>query len=311
MLSKLKHIVISGGGPLAFYSFGVLRELHKRQLFNINTIQSIHGTSSGSLIAFIVASKLNMDDINDYLLNFPYNKYFSIKFDNMINLTSKQGLFDKHTIDILIDPILKTLNWDNNISLQEMREHTGINLHIYSTELNTFEIVDFNANDTPMISLKDALYASCAHPIMFSPHYIYSDSKFTDACLIDGGLLCNVPLASCMERYCEQDYKTHCNNEILCIHYNKNMPKTVVRENAGFLSYFKTLLLHLVLNSEKYNFKQYLPYIKYNCEIVLNETELDWNKLLNDRDFRANALNEISILKTDELIKKYTSTTTC
>lgn len=304
MLSNLKHIVISGGGPLAFYSFALLRELYKKKLLNRNTLESMHGTSSGSLVAFIIASKIEINDIDEYLLEFPYNKYFSIKFDNMINLSNNQGLFNKQTIDILIDPILKTLNWDEKISLHQMKENTGINLHIYSTELNTFKIVDFNALDTPLITLKDALYASCAHPIMFSPHYI-EHSEYNDACFIDGGILCNVPLVPCMDRYYGSDYKSHCNDEILCIHYNKNMPQTIVREKDSVLTYFKTLIQRLIQNSEKYDFKMYLPYIKYNCEIFLNEEELNWNKLLNDKEYRRKALNEISILKANEFISRF------
>jgi len=318
-MNQLKHIVISGGGPLFIYGFGVFRELVKRRRLSIESIESIHGTSSGSIIAFLLASKLDMNNVCDYLTNFPYNKYFSLKIDTMFRLNSKQGVFNKNQIDFFIDPLLKTLNWDLDICLADVNLKTGINLHIYSSNLNTFDIIDFNHIDYPYITLKDAIYASCAHPILFEPHYLcLTKEDTTKTCLIDGGLFCNVPLGACIERYYEKDFNKfqftehdgskdkldNCKNEIFCLHYAKYDQKLMLYENDSFIKYIKILLVKMILGSEKHTLANLLPFINNNFAITLNGDELDWNLLLKDITMRERAMGEVSKNQVSAFLKK-------
>jgi patatin-like phospholipase/acyl hydrolase len=308
-MNNIKHIVLSGGGPLSLYGFGVLRELKKRNILNFNNITSIHGTSSGSILAFLIASKLNMDDISTYLKEFPYNKYYSLKFDKIVNLGIKQGLFGMKEFNTFIDPFLKTLNWDLSISLSDVKEKTGINLHIYTADFNNFSVIDFNNIDYPHISLKDALYASCAHPIMFEPHYLNLniENKMEKTCLIDGGLFCNVPLGYCIEKYYTKNENNNTNisynDEIFCLHYRKKYNEMKMEENYSFMKYIKLLIIKLILNSEKHVLDDLLPHIKYNCEINLKDEELDWNILFKNENVREKALTELSVYHTDTFLK--------
>jgi predicted acylesterase/phospholipase RssA len=41
---NIEHLVISGGCVWGFYEYGALKELHHRNFWNINNIQSIYGT---------------------------------------------------------------------------------------------------------------------------------------------------------------------------------------------------------------------------------------------------------------------------
>ena len=44
----IKHIVLAGGGPAGFVTYGALRELHINKFWNISDIKSIYGCSIGA-----------------------------------------------------------------------------------------------------------------------------------------------------------------------------------------------------------------------------------------------------------------------
>jgi predicted acylesterase/phospholipase RssA len=50
----IKHLVISGGGPLGLRYLGALEKLEQEEFWKLENIESIYGTSIGSIIgAFI------------------------------------------------------------------------------------------------------------------------------------------------------------------------------------------------------------------------------------------------------------------
>ena len=51
----IKHIVISGGGPTGFLSYGAIRYLAKEKFWNLADISSIYGCSIGAYIAIIIS----------------------------------------------------------------------------------------------------------------------------------------------------------------------------------------------------------------------------------------------------------------
>ena len=50
---KIKHIVCSGGGATGFAFYGIIRETHKKGLWNFDDIETIYGTSVGSIFCFL------------------------------------------------------------------------------------------------------------------------------------------------------------------------------------------------------------------------------------------------------------------
>ena len=41
--SKIKHLVISGGGPAGFLTYGALRYTAQQKIWNLNELKSIYG----------------------------------------------------------------------------------------------------------------------------------------------------------------------------------------------------------------------------------------------------------------------------
>ena len=55
----IKHLVISGGGPIGIMYLGAIEYLHDEGFFKMEEIESIYATSIGTMIAVFIA--LNYD----------------------------------------------------------------------------------------------------------------------------------------------------------------------------------------------------------------------------------------------------------
>ena len=53
----IKHLVLSGGGVVGFSFYGLLRETNKKGLWDISNIETIYGTSVGSIISIFYYKK--------------------------------------------------------------------------------------------------------------------------------------------------------------------------------------------------------------------------------------------------------------
>ena len=64
----IKHIVIPGGGPNFPVLYGVLKKLSMEKFWNFNDLESIHGTSCGSIIGCFLLLNCDWEDIDNYLI---------------------------------------------------------------------------------------------------------------------------------------------------------------------------------------------------------------------------------------------------
>jgi predicted acylesterase/phospholipase RssA len=53
----IKHLVISGGGPILFQITSAIQELERKEYLNMKNIESIYGTSAGGMIGVILCCK--------------------------------------------------------------------------------------------------------------------------------------------------------------------------------------------------------------------------------------------------------------
>jgi predicted acylesterase/phospholipase RssA len=230
-----KHIVISGGGPSGFTAYGVLKQLALQNKWNINTLQTIHGTSVGSLIASLVLLKYEWEWLDDYLIKRPWekflNKYFNFNFnftsnplqassslssydndntlpalDTIIEFLSNKGMDSRIFIAYILEPLFLAKELDiYTITLQSFYEYSNVALFMYTTELNQSNRLTptiFSHYTHPEMKLLDCISTSISIPFIFKPICI------DDKCYIDGGLLNNFPLSLALE----QIYTTHKNS---------------------------------------------------------------------------------------------------
>jgi NTE family protein len=191
----IKHLVIPGGGHTGFQALGSLQHLEKNGYWNIENIESIYATSAGAIISLLISLKFEWQYINDYMIDRPWHETYQISAQNIFDAYSKKGLFDEKVVDIFYKPFFNAKDLSLQMTMKEFYEYSQIELHFFSLEMNTFEIIDISYKSYPDIPVVKAVLMSCAIPIIISPVYI------NEKCFVDGGVITNYPL-----KYCIQDH---------------------------------------------------------------------------------------------------------
>jgi predicted acylesterase/phospholipase RssA len=229
----IKHLVISGGGPLGLRYLGALENLENKGFWKFDEIESIYGTSVGSIIGIFICLKYDWETLNKYIIERPWQDAFKVNAKQMFDSYYNKGLFDKKLAEIIFKPLLKAKDLPLNITLNEFYEFSKIDLHLFTFELNKFETVELSHKSHPDLSLLQALTMSSALPGIFMPTII--DNK----CYVDGGVMCNYPLNECLRDHTNKD-------EILGfkISYDKkcdNFKNIEVTQDSSLLEYVMCL----------------------------------------------------------------------
>lgn len=234
---KIKHIVLSGGGMIGFAQYGALRESHQKGLWNMNDIESIYGTSIGALVATMISLKFDWEVLDDFIIKRPWNQIIKLDMFSVIQSFETRGLMNTKIVEDIFAPLFGAKNIELNVTMKEFYEITNIDLHLFVTELNTFELVDICHENYPDWKIIEAVYASCCIPILFSP--LLKDDK----CYIDGGFRIHYPLAKCKER-------VENTNEILgvCQNMKNNLLFEPIRSNSTLFEFVLTTFYKIIEN---------------------------------------------------------------
>ena len=191
---KIHHLVLSGGGGIGFAYYGALRESHKDGFWNIDDIQTMHGISVGSIFITMIAmlKHISWDDLNDYAIKRPWETVFGFSPDKILKAYTNIGICGRETVEMVVAPILNAVDLPLNTTMQQFFDFTGFEMHYYTTNLDTYSLVDISYKTHPDWELVDAIYSSCALPLLFRPNRVNGEVY------VDGGFLCNYPLQQCI-----------------------------------------------------------------------------------------------------------------
>jgi len=189
----IKHLVLSGGGPIMIQLLGAIQHLEANKFVDLKNIESIYGTSAGAIIGVIICLKYDWETINDYIIKRPWQNVFKIKVEKIFESYSKKGIFDLKTIETCFKPLFDAKDIPMDITLEDFYKYSNIELHLFSFEINEFKIDDISYLTHPKLALLTAIQMTCSLPILVTPVCI--DNKF----YIDGGIVCNYPLKYCID----------------------------------------------------------------------------------------------------------------
>lgn len=192
-MSLIKHIVISGGGPAGLSFYGAIRESHKQGLWQFENLESMYGTSIGSLLCVILCLNYEWSVLDDFLIKRPWQQVFKINMYTIVDSFQKRGMYDIGVIEDFLLPLFKGKDISINITLLEFYELTHIDLHVYSAEIHNYDLIDFSHKTHPNWRLVDVVYCSSSLPVVFSP--MIRDGS----CYCDGGFISNYPLRFCLQ----------------------------------------------------------------------------------------------------------------
>ena len=247
-MEPIQHLVISGGGIHGLIFYGILKEMYAQNRWKIEDIKTIYGTSVGTIIAIILCliknqnnendKKYNWETINDYLIDRPWQDIINFNLYSFLNIIQNKGMVSNKFFIEMFRPLFNGLDIPINITFQEFYELYRIELHFFSTEMNTFSITDFSNITHPDMQILDAIHCSCAIPFIFEPYL--NEEK----CFIDGGILLNNPLEYCLNQINE-------NENVLCIYKIHSVEFTPICETTTFPEYLIgsfNRFLHKMLN---------------------------------------------------------------
>lgn len=282
----IKHLVISGGGPGGFLNYGAVKECNLQKVWKYENIKSIYATSAGAIISLPIILNLEWEWIDDYFIKRPWQNVIKLNKSDYFKLMKDKGLINKDEfMDKLIGPLLQSADLSINTTLKELYEKFPIEFHIHTLNMNEDygnQLVNISYKTHPDLLIKDAIYMTASVPLLFKP--IIKE----DGCFIDGGLLANIPLDTCVE-------EVKCNlNEILVIKCNRKIENSKILETTGIWSYlidlFSIFSTNLLLLSEKYNLEKYKNVLVFepHCDKREYVTSLKyWLEVLNSSDERS------------------------
>ena len=189
----IEHLVISGGGQTGLAFYGILKAAEKQGFWKIDNIKSIYATSVGSFLAVILCLKYDWETIDTYLIHRPWHTIFKVDIYTILKSFERRGIFGVDVMEKMLEPLLAGMDISLDVTLNEFYEKTQIDLVFCVTELNELQRIKMSHSTHPDWRVVDAMYASCALPIVLEP--LMRDGK----CYIDGGIMCNYPVRSCLD----------------------------------------------------------------------------------------------------------------
>lgn len=277
----IKHLVISGGGPSGFLTYGAISELAKQGVWSLENIETIYGTSIGAYLGVVVSLNYEWSWLDDYFIKRPWEKVVANSTNHLIDIYSQKGLINDNFFIEGIKPLLSAKDLKMDITLEEFYEFNHIHIHFYTIDINAagLEKIDISHKTHPNLPLVKALQMTMSVPIVFRP---VCDEE-TQSCYIDGGFLNNFPLNNCIaNEKCEHD-------EILAFKNIWSDKHQTINEKSSILDFLLILMTKLIsaLSTET---KQIEIKNTINCVMDGLDDFDKWVEVLSNEELREKSI---------------------
>lgn len=233
---KIKHLVIPGGGVTGFSYYGTLSASAKKGIWDLKNIQSMYGTSVGAIIIAMLCLRYDWDILDDFLIKRPWQNVFKFDMYSVIGSMQKCGMFEQKVLEEFFLPLFSGRDLPIDITMADFYAYTNIDLHLFTTEIKTFQTIEISHSSHPTWTVMEAVYASCCLPIMFSP--FFKDDTY----YCDGGFLANYPIEHCLQNGADPD-------EILGIMRSHVENKNMELSKDSMLFDYALLLVNKTINN--------------------------------------------------------------
>jgi NTE family protein len=184
MIQKIENLALEGGGVWGIAYAGAIEELEKAGV--LGGIKRVAGTSAGSIVALLLALGYGSNDISRIVAQLDFTNFMdnhSVK-----QLFSNYGLYQgEFALKLFRSWILEKLG-SENATFKELMESGGLELRVFSSNLNTKQLHEFSYRNTPNVPLAKAVRASMSVPLFFTA------VEIDDHLFVDGGATFDYPL---------------------------------------------------------------------------------------------------------------------
>jgi predicted acylesterase/phospholipase RssA len=214
----------------------------------------------GSFFGLAFALKIPVDELEEMIIKLiQKDDVISICTTKFLNLFSNLGFNDsKLYVEPLKDYIKKKYNQDD-MTFVELSKFTGVNLYVSSTKINDGTNFIFNVNDTPNVSVFDAVASSMAIPVISKP-VIIGDNYYVDGCITN-----NLPY---------EIFSNINQDDILnVVVYIKNDYKVVDKlssDDISFIEYYKQIIGIIYASSLHHSYISKID--KFKNPLIINQS---------------------------------------
>jgi predicted acylesterase/phospholipase RssA len=288
--NKINSLILSGGGHIVFCQIGGLYCLEEKQFIIRENIKNIFSTSAGSLSAIIYALNYKKEEIYKYIIDRPWETVFEINLSQLLNFYTNKGLFDVNFFEKILDPLLQGKSLSTKITLKEFYEFSNINIYFHSVELNSFTEVVISHENYPDMLVVEAVYMSCAIPMIFIPCF------YNDCCYVDGGILNNYPVST----FCNKMNNNENNGfGLRGKRRNKKKQTTQLSSSNNVFELLQTYVGHILNKFRPKNKKKLINEVEFSVGKLSSE---DMIEVMTSKEARLKYIEE-GYNKTFEFIK--------
>jgi NTE family protein len=275
----IRHLVLSGGTIWGLSMLGILQEAISKDFVKLENLQSIWMTSVGTIVGVAISLKIDSQLLCDYFVNRPWDILSKNNKHSVLEIFDQKGIIHRGFFENMFSPLFKSVDLSCDITLAELYAYNGIEIHLYTTELNQFELVDISFKTHPEWRVIDAIYASCSIPILFTPLII------ENKCYIDGGFLLNYPISKCIVENPDEVFGISLGN------ITKNDPESPISSQSSIFDYLFSVIYNVIRYNGLFTNDNTLPFthqivldnklsITYFIEVLYNKNER--RKLVED-----------------------------
>ena len=135
IMSIIKHLVISGGGPTMIQTLGSIQHLEENKFIDFNNIETIYGTSAGAIIGVLICLKYDWTTLYDYIIKRPWHEVFPVII---------QIIFDDYTNRPqyhYVEKYIKPIETFGRQALFVVPKKETLNIHSLTDSINKFRYV--------------------------------------------------------------------------------------------------------------------------------------------------------------------------
>ena len=209
-MGEYRNLTFNGGGVKIFSSVGTVKILEQEGV--LDDIENVSGASAGAVLGLMVCLNMTADEIGNFFLD-DFDPAIEIKDCNKEEQTKRFfeefGRYPGEKMRSQIEKVLEEHVGDKDITFEELHELGYKNPYIVVTDVTDRKTLVFSYKDTPDAKVIDAIHASAAFPLFFTP--VISENEHL---LSDGGIMKNYPIdifdspGFLPNPHCEYNYET-------------------------------------------------------------------------------------------------------
>lgn len=184
-LSRVKHLVFSGGAMNGLAYVGALQLLESVCPEVIDSLDGLAGASIGALSALLVCIGYTSDTAQQVIMQFDIKSMF----ERWSGLSRLGVLQPELSLQPWVESLIADYMGKPDVSFAELYRRTKRDLVIVVTNLTSKRVEYWSRKSHPGASVCRAVIASMAMPLLFTP------VKMGDELFVDGGLGDNFPVS--------------------------------------------------------------------------------------------------------------------